>query len=754
MSNLAGGGGNNGRPQNGSSRTAAFPGGAVPVPPYASEESPNRVRTPTEIMKARADREARRKKENERQLEMLEEEARRREREEQENIQPERLSGPVGADPIERDRQRDRRSRDSRRMTPGTVQPSGADRRTGDRGSGDSAGANISTTPQTPGYQQISNQPERRTNVLQESEPVVTNIQQPRTRTRRTQSSGDPRPVEARSGPTPRVASGVAAAQGSMEANAPQTRQTSRRAELSQAPFGNPGVLPPDQPSGAEESAQGSQQRSTRSSFPHAFERWENLSAHWEGLTSFWIRRLEQNKEELSKGDLNQQLARQVTDLSAAGANLFHAVVELQRLRASSERKFQRWFFETRAEQERAREVQAKLEEELRNERQVQMQAATSSAKFDKEIKAAYAAKNTADVQVREMRRELTISKDEARRAWEELGRMVQDERDRTTSLRNGEPTLVGGVQVVPMMPGVSRQASANRPPTRDGPLPNATSRQRESSQRTQGEEPTYTSYDPARSETDTDPFTEGGRADPQVREDPNLPTSGLYQQTSNSSSAAAQAARVGTQSSPQQANSQGIRTTTTTTTTTSASGSGGSGYPQQGSDRSTQITSQPGSSSFYQHEGSSLNPDDRGQGRLSEGDRPSYMQSPEGNLSDDEWSLDSNGQVRVDTEGNPVLSRRGLGSEDSDEYNVQEQLEREHMFAQRYGSGIPGVEYGSGPTSGSTRAPDYSGAGYGLGWETMPRHHHPTRLSDVLEEDERSRTSPSRASQTSRGIR
>jgi hypothetical protein len=35
-----------------------------------------------------------------------------------------------------------------------------------------------------------------------------------------------------------------------------------------------------------------------------------------------------------------------------------------------------------------------------------------------------------------------------------------------------------------------------------------------------------------------------------------------------------------------------------------------------------------------------------------------------------------------------------------------------------------------------------------------MPRHHHPTRLSDVLEEDERSRTSPSRASQNSRGIR
>jgi hypothetical protein len=48
---------------------------------------------------------------------------------------------------------------------------------------------------------------------------------------------------------------------------------------------------------------------------------------------------------------------------------MFHAIVELQRLRASSERKFQRWFFETRAEQERAREIQAMQEASLAQER-------------------------------------------------------------------------------------------------------------------------------------------------------------------------------------------------------------------------------------------------------------------------------------------------------------------------------------------------------------------------------------------------
>ncbi|UZP37516.1 hypothetical protein NXS19_005332 [Fusarium pseudograminearum] len=124
------------------------------------------------------------------------------------------------------------------------------------------------------------------------------------------------------------------------------------------------GPAPGTQPNFTAQATEGGNQAGTggskpRNSFPHAFERWETLSAHWEGLTSYWIRKLEQNKDEMNRDPLNQQLARQVTDLSAAGANLFHAVVELQRLRASSERKFQRWFFETRGELERAQEVNA-----------------------------------------------------------------------------------------------------------------------------------------------------------------------------------------------------------------------------------------------------------------------------------------------------------------------------------------------------------------------------------------------------------
>lgn len=194
-----------------------------------------------------------------------------------------------------------------------------------------------------------------------------------------------------------------------------------------------------------------------RNSFPHAFERWETLSAHWEGLTSFWIRRLEQNASEIQGDPVAQQLSRQVTDLSSAGANLFHAVVELQRLRASSERKFQRWFFETRNELERNQEVTAMLEAALEEERRNRNDAIRKAVEQE-------SGSSKLHKQLAEMRKELTISKEEARRAWEELGRREQEERDRTNSLQKGEPTLVGGVQVVPMTQGVSRGNTHREP--------------------------------------------------------------------------------------------------------------------------------------------------------------------------------------------------------------------------------------------------------------------------------------------------
>lgn len=189
-----------------------------------------------------------------------------------------------------------------------------------------------------------------------------------------------------------------------------------------------------------------------RTSFPHAFERWEALSAQWEGLTSHWIRRLELNAHVFDDDPVSQQLSRQVTDLSAAGANLFHAVVELQRLRASSERKFQRWFFETRTDMERSHEAKAVLEAQVA---ELRGQLSESKGQLNRTHERD-TVNSVMQKQLGEMKKELAISKEESRRAWEELGRREQLERERTLSLQAGQPTIVGGVQVVPMVQSAS----------------------------------------------------------------------------------------------------------------------------------------------------------------------------------------------------------------------------------------------------------------------------------------------------------
>ena len=531
-----------------------------------------------------------------------------------------------------------------------------------------------------------------------------------------------------------------------------QTRPTSQAAVTNQAQ--GPSATPSFQRAQNTQAGTNQSKSANSSSFPHAFERWETLSSHWEGLTSFWIKRLEGNSAELNGQPLNQQLARQVTDLSAAGANLFHAVVELQRLRASSERKFQRWFFETRSEQEKTQERMAQLEAELREEKKkARAEETTSGVQLEAE-KASVEEMNRvtrrADQRINEMKRELQISREEARRGWEEIGRMEQAERDRTFSLKRGEPTIVGGVQVVPMpQAGTSRQTSTSR-----GYGGGLSSHPVQPGEGVEGEAG-YTAYDGARSDTDTDPFTDRGRD--MVPEVPKIPTSMQTQQSSATSLAALQAAQTATARNPAASQS----------TETQAPSS--AGYRQ---DYSSQTTSDP--TSFYQHHGSgtSLHGGDGRQAlplRTTDTDERSYVQSVDDPLSEEEdYELDNQGQVRRDASGNPILlgshhghQRGGPGSEDGDDYNVLDQLQRDHILAQRYGSGGnagPGVSNGqihtSSPPSSQLQQPDYSGAGYGAGsgWEAVvPRHHHPTRLSDVLEEDERSRTSPSRASERSR---
>ncbi|KAK5149202.1 hypothetical protein LTR04_007349 [Oleoguttula sp. CCFEE 6159] len=591
-------------------------------------------------------------------------------------------------------------------------------------------------------------------------------------------------------------------ASGTRRAPPSQTQQRHVSAPLPTKARTNEGDIPPpraaylqetDIPDPASVPDYPPQPRDSKvSSFPHAFERWEQLSSHWEGLTSYWIRRLEANTEEVRREPLAQQMSRQISDLSAAGANLFHAVVELQRLRASSERKFQRWFFETRGDQERAQEIQGELEKMLQQERKARQDAVFLREKSDKD-------RVTAKKMVNEMKRELAISKEEARRAWEELGRREQEERERTASLREGVPTLVGGVQVVPMQAGVaSRQISVSqRPATWESPAQYQTGEQNPSTQiDVEGSVPRSTaqrheerddSQEEDASPTDTDPFIETSRGQvPQLHHEPGLQSlaAGTYQpyplgSTPATSGSTAQTAIPPPKSTSQQ--SQPLYSRDETRARDLAAFAPSDRAATSGGENP---------SSFYQHRGGETylhspstadDPTQRDLPRIPDIDQTSYVPSIEGTLSegDEEYAMDEQGNVRRDAAGNPILYRRGLhGSRGAssqggeDEYDVAADLERERQHARRYGqtsatspvtaatdhhqplTTTTGVDFGAAAADDveydEDEAADYSGAGYG-DWEGMGivggRHHHPTRLSDVLEEDERSRTSPSRAS-------
>ncbi|RAL58852.1 hypothetical protein DID88_009161 [Monilinia fructigena] len=415
-----------------------------------------------------------------------------------------------------------------------------------------------------------------------------------------------------------------------------------------------------------------------------------------EGLTSFWLRRLEENSSEINRDPLSQQLSRQNTDLSAAGANLFHAVVELQRLRASSERKFQRWFFETREQEERATENLAVMAKQLEDERNSRTQAIKEAVESERR-------KDQSDKVIAELKRELEIARSEARRAWDELGRREAEERERTIALRDGQPTVLGGVQVVPMVQGVPSRhgstAARDLPPTRQG----------------------------GPSDSGSGSAHTGGRF-----ADPESPTGSneAYQQYQRSQ-----------RSEPSDPFIESIRQRQA-----AAAISHSSAGPQY-----TQAPAvQPASpSTHYQHpEGRPSPSTQAGQGE----------EQYEGSNSDDEYEIDEQGRFVLDDAGNRIRYSSAVSDSDTAEYEHSPRQYR-HGRAPITGPPIPmsGVEYGQGPTTSTAGNPtptpaaqvDYSGSGYGAGgagadWESFPRHHHPTRLSDVLEEDERSRTSAS----------
>ncbi|KAK4555200.1 hypothetical protein LTR86_007496 [Recurvomyces mirabilis] len=511
-------------------------------------------------------------------------------------------------------------------------------------------------------------------------------------------------------------------------------RRTTQAQNSPRQPSGS--ATQPGASSQAGASSAASGQREPASSFPHAFERWETLSSHWEGLTSYWMHKLESNTEEIRNTIPNAStLNRQITDLSAAGANLFHAVVELQRLRASSERKFQRWFFETRSDTERQQETHAQMDRQLKLERSAREEASAQRAKAEQ-------AADLAKLEVVEARRELMISKEEARRAWEELGRRNQDALDLADHLKNGRVAVVGGVQVVPYFGGPSRTGSASqRPTTRDGPQQYGSMAGASSGGAagfaSPGEEAEY--YRDRPSPTDTDPFTEQQQSRPRVSE------------SEKSSHGAASYLPQSTGAEASMSRREVLDDQRTPQPPASASSPDAQRFYQHGPTE-TFLHSPPGSSSGGPV-ATIRPPTQRREDVRSEG---SYVETiSEG---DTEYAIDAAGNIQHDEQGRPIVFRRRLqspGEESEDAYD-EDAIRHEREHAARYGQTYvptgqdmpeaPSVPATSAqavatytPTTGApSSGPDYEGSGYG-GWDAVQttRHHHPTRLSDVLEEDE-----------------
>jgi hypothetical protein len=462
-------------------------------------------------------------------------------------------------------------------------------------------------------------------------------------------------------------------------------------------------------------------------------------------------------------------MSRQITDLSAAGANLFHAVVELQRLRASSERKFQRWFFETRTDTERNHEVKAQLEQELQAERAERQKAAKMRVESD------IAAEN-ARREVAEMRRELMISKEEARRAWEELGRRNQDSLDLAESLKAGRITVVSGVQVVPYFGGPSRTGSASqhRPTTREGMpygnTPGATSAGAGMQSPGEGD---YYLEEP--SPTNTDPFTESKRMhyEPAQRQQQqqtmqNQPmhdeqevtslATGTYQPYPMSSP------HDGTTSAASGASAQ-----TAIPMPGQRPGSAGqrpSSANQSSVPRTSNMPIVSSDGQFYQHQPQetylhSSQPD------LTVPDVPQNLHQQSSYVTsegDNEYSTEQPSGYRRGPRHSTITEEEvGEEEEEEDDYDTAADVRREAEIAARYRTPVIGTGGGAqllpeAPTIPATSAqamasyepsppptqqlpgPDYEGQGYGE-WDNLrTAHHHPTRLSDVLEEeDERS---------------
>ncbi len=109
-------------------------------------------------------------------------------------------------------------------------------------------------------------------------------------------------------------------------------------------------------------------------------------------------------------------------------------------------------------EQEQAQQKYAEIEKALDRERDARANAIAKFSKVESK-KNTFSHTKSIEQMIEDMRRELDLIKQEAQRAWLELGKTEQEQRDRMAYLQVEGHTIVDDVQVVSMM-----QKSTNQP--------------------------------------------------------------------------------------------------------------------------------------------------------------------------------------------------------------------------------------------------------------------------------------------------
>ncbi|KAK9476216.1 hypothetical protein V1514DRAFT_197650 [Lipomyces japonicus] len=149
---------------------------------------------------------------------------------------------------------------------------------------------------------------------------------------------------------------------------------------------------------------------------------WDAICADVEGISGYWIQRLNAHETNITKKPRAAQLNTMVEGLTTTGMALLTAVVELQKRRAETNAKYAEWYEDYSQERARMAQLAQDMDEEMDHERGLRADLIT-------QLEQATEAEANQRWMLEESRRELQAARLECRRAWAEVARLEEQQR-------------------------------------------------------------------------------------------------------------------------------------------------------------------------------------------------------------------------------------------------------------------------------------------------------------------------------------